>query len=103
MRAPDADTSPEPTESQARTDSQIRNDSQSRTQTNPRMRILTDPDRQTTTPAMPALQAPTAPRETVFDVRDVSVFYGAKRARRVDHTKDPSPPGYGRDRAFRMR
>jgi phosphate transport system ATP-binding protein len=68
VRGPDADTSPE------------RSDSPARTQTNPRMRILTDPDRQATTPAMPAVRVPTAPRETVFDVRDVSVYYGPKRA-----------------------
>jgi phosphate transport system ATP-binding protein len=57
-----------------------RTESQSRSQTNPRMRILTNPDRQATAPAMPAVQVPTAPRETVFDVRDVSVYYGTKRA-----------------------
>jgi phosphate transport system ATP-binding protein len=68
VSGPEADTSSERTESQTRS------------QTNPRMRILTDPDRQATVPAMPAVQVPTAPRETVFDVRDVSVYYGAKRA-----------------------
>ena len=63
MRAPEADTSPERTESQVR----------------PRLLIRSEPEREATT-AAPAPQPPAAARETVFDVRDVSVYYGAKRA-----------------------
>jgi phosphate transport system ATP-binding protein len=58
------------TESQTgRTESQVR----------PRLLIRDESGRAATT-EVPAVSAPTAARETVFDVRDLSVFYGAKRA-----------------------
>jgi phosphate transport system ATP-binding protein len=58
------------TESQTgRTESQVR----------PRLLIRDESGRAATT-EVPAVPAPTAAGETVFDVRDVSVFYGDKRA-----------------------
>jgi phosphate transport system ATP-binding protein len=58
------------TESQTgRTESQVR----------PRLLIRDESGRAAAT-EVPAVPAPTAAGETVFDVRDVSVFYGAKRA-----------------------
>jgi phosphate transport system ATP-binding protein len=58
------------TESQTgRTESQVR----------PRLLIRDESGRAATT-EVPAVAAPEAARETVFDVRDVSVYYGAKRA-----------------------
>jgi phosphate transport system ATP-binding protein len=58
------------TESQTgRTESQVR----------PRLLIRDELGRAATT-EVPAVAAPEAARETVFDVRDVSVYYGAKRA-----------------------
>jgi phosphate transport system ATP-binding protein len=71
VRAPEADTPTERTESQTgRTESQVR----------PRLLIRNESERATTTTEVPTVAAPTAARETVFDVRDLSVFYGAKRA-----------------------
>ena len=70
MRAPEADTPTGRTESQTgRTDSQVR----------PRLLIRAEPERATTT-EVPVPAAPAGTRETVFDIRDLSVFYGAKRA-----------------------
>ena len=48
-------------------------------QVRPRLLIRDESGRAATT-EVPAVPAPTAARETVFDVRDVSVFYGTKRA-----------------------
>jgi len=70
VRAPEADTPTERTESQTgRTESQVR----------PRLLIRDESGRAATT-EVPAVATPEATRETVFDVRDVSVYYGAKRA-----------------------
>jgi phosphate transport system ATP-binding protein len=70
VRAPEADTPAERTESQTmRTESQVR----------PRLLIRNESDRSATT-EVPAVAAPEAARETVFNIRDLSVFYGAKRA-----------------------
>jgi phosphate transport system ATP-binding protein len=70
VRAPEADTPTERTESQAgRTESQVR----------PRLLIRNESERAATT-EVPAVAGPTAAREPVFDIRDLSVFYGAKRA-----------------------
>jgi phosphate transport system ATP-binding protein len=86
VRGPDADTSSGRSESQARdgsqvrTESQTRVESQTRSQTNPRLRIRTEPERDTTTEMPAAAAAPAAARETVFDIRDMSAFYGANRA-----------------------
>ena len=52
-----------------RTESQVR----------PRLLPATSQRRATTT-EVPAVAAPAAARETVFDIRDMSVVYGAKRA-----------------------
>ena len=58
------------TESQTgRTESQVR----------PRLLIRDESGRAATT-EVPAVAAPEAARETVFDIRDLSVFYGANRA-----------------------
>jgi phosphate transport system ATP-binding protein len=71
VRAPEADTPTERTESQTgRTESQVR----------PRLLIRNESERATTTTEVPAVTAPADARETVFDIRDLSVFYGAKRA-----------------------
>ena len=70
MRATEADTPTERTESQTgRTESQVR----------PRLLIRNESDRSATT-EVPAVATPEAARETVFDIRDLSVFYGANRA-----------------------
>ena len=70
MRAPEADTPAERTESKTgRSESQVR----------PRLLIRSELERATTT-EVPAVAGPGAERETVFDIRDLSVFYGAKRA-----------------------
>jgi phosphate transport system ATP-binding protein len=70
LRAPEADTPTERTESQTgRTESQVR----------PRLLIRTEAERAPTT-QVPVEADPTAARETVFDIRDLSVFYGANRA-----------------------
>ena len=77
MRAPEADSPAERTESQTvRTESQT---GRTESQVRPRLLIRDESGRAATT-EVPAMPAPTAARETVFDVRDVSVFYGAKRA-----------------------
>ena len=77
MRAPEADTPAERTESQTmRTESQT---GRTESQVRPRLLIRDESGRAATT-EVPAVPAPTAAGETVFDVRDVSVFYGAKRA-----------------------
>ena len=77
MRAPEADTPTERTESQTgRTESQA---GRLESQVRPRLLIRTESGRATTT-EVPAVAAPAAARETVFDIRDLSVFYGANRA-----------------------
>ena len=77
MRAPEADTPAERTESQTmRTESQT---GRTESEVRPRLLIRDESGRAVTT-EVPAVPAATAARETVFDVRDVSVFYGAKRA-----------------------
>jgi phosphate transport system ATP-binding protein len=61
---------PERSESQARSESQVR----------PRVRIQSEPQRQSG--SWPVIKRPpsTTERETVFDIRDMSVTYGTKRA-----------------------
>jgi phosphate transport system ATP-binding protein len=77
VRAPEADTPTEGTESQTgRTESQT---GRTESQVRPRLLIRNESERATTT-EVPAVAAPAAARETVFDIRDLSVFYGAKRA-----------------------
>ena len=77
MRAPEADTPAERTESQTvRTESQT---GRTESQVRPRLLIRDESGRAATT-EVPAMPAPAAAGETVFDVRDVSVFYGANRA-----------------------
>jgi phosphate transport system ATP-binding protein len=77
VRAPEADSPTERTESQTgRSESQV---GRTESQVRPRLLIRNESERAATT-EVPAVAAPTAARETVFDIRDLSVFYGAKRA-----------------------
>jgi phosphate transport system ATP-binding protein len=77
VRAPEADTPTERTESQTvRAESQT---GRTESQVRPRLLIRNESDRSATT-EVPAVGAPEPSRETVFDIRDLSVFYGTKRA-----------------------
>jgi phosphate transport system ATP-binding protein len=67
MRAPDADTTPEPADTRAET------------KVGPRLRIRTEPLPPASMPA-PTGGRPEVARETVFDIRDMSVSYGDNRA-----------------------
>ena len=78
MRAPEADTPTERTESQTgRTESQVR----------PRLLIRNESERSRTTTEMPAVAAPGAARETVFDIQGLTARYGSNVAvKRIDTT-----------------
>ena len=74
MRAPEADTPAGRAESQ--TGSTNSEAGHTESQVRPRLLIRGDSERATTTTEVPTVAAPAVARETVFDIRDLSVFYG---------------------------